>query len=98
MTPTFDRALASGHFLTCHHGGAWDGRPNAGVGSTGTAVAAMGTAVALPVYGMTVLGINMHNKKAPGATALLRRLKPTNWHNNVFAWTIGASRTGSAKL
>jgi hypothetical protein len=35
-----------------------------GLGSTGAAVAATATAVALPVYGLTVLGINMHNKEA----------------------------------
>ncbi len=37
---------------------------SAGIGSTGAAAAATATAVALPAYGLTVLGINMHNKKA----------------------------------
>jgi hypothetical protein len=36
----------------------------AGISSTGAAVAATATAVALPAYGLTVLGINMHNKEA----------------------------------
>jgi hypothetical protein len=35
---------------------------SAGVGTTGAAAAATVTAVALPVYGVTVFGINMHNK------------------------------------
>lgn len=35
---------------------------SAGVGAVGAATAATLTAVALPVYGATVLGINMHNK------------------------------------
>jgi hypothetical protein len=37
---------------------------SAGIGSTGAAAAATATVVAIPVYGLTVLGINMHNKKA----------------------------------
>jgi hypothetical protein len=37
---------------------------SAGIGSTGAAAAATATAVAIPAYGLTVLGINMHNKKA----------------------------------
>ena len=37
---------------------------SAGVGSAGAAAAATITAVALPIYGATVFGINMHNKKA----------------------------------
>jgi hypothetical protein len=36
---------------------------SAGIGSTGAAAAATATAVAIPVYGLTVFGINMHNKK-----------------------------------
>ncbi len=36
---------------------------SAGVGSAGAAAAATITAVALPIYGATVFGINMHNKK-----------------------------------
>ena len=35
---------------------------SAGVGSAGAAAAATITAVALPIYGATVFGINMHNK------------------------------------
>lgn len=37
---------------------------SAGIGTTGAAAAATATAVALPVYGATVFGINMHNKAA----------------------------------
>jgi hypothetical protein len=37
---------------------------SAGVGSAGAATAATVTAVALPIYGATVLGINMHNRAA----------------------------------
>ncbi len=37
---------------------------SAGIGTTGAAAAATATAVALPVYGVTVFGINMHNKAA----------------------------------
>jgi hypothetical protein len=37
---------------------------SAGIGTTGTAAAATATAVALPIYGATVFGINMHNKAA----------------------------------
>jgi len=37
---------------------------SAGVGATGAAAAAAVTAVALPLYGATVFGINMHNKAA----------------------------------
>lgn len=36
---------------------------SAGVGSAGAAAAATITAVALPIYGAAVFGINMHNKK-----------------------------------
>jgi hypothetical protein len=35
---------------------------SAGVGAAGAAAAATATAVALPVYGLSVFGINMHNK------------------------------------
>jgi hypothetical protein len=35
-----------------------------GIGTTGAAAAATATAVALPVYGASVFGINMHNKAA----------------------------------
>ena len=37
---------------------------SAGIGAAGAAGAATATAVALPVYGATVFGINMHNKAA----------------------------------
>jgi hypothetical protein len=37
---------------------------SAGIGASGAAAAATATAVALPVYGATVFGINMHNKAA----------------------------------
>jgi hypothetical protein len=37
---------------------------SAGVGAAGAAAAATATAVALPLYGLTVFGINMHNKSA----------------------------------
>jgi hypothetical protein len=37
---------------------------SAGIGTTGAAAAATATVVALPVYGLTVFGINMHNKAA----------------------------------
>jgi hypothetical protein len=37
---------------------------SAGIGAAGAATAATLTAVALPVYGATVFGINMHNKAA----------------------------------
>jgi hypothetical protein len=37
---------------------------SAGIGTTGAAAAATATVVALPVYGATVFGINMHNKAA----------------------------------
>jgi hypothetical protein len=37
---------------------------SAGIGTTGAAAAATATVVALPVYGVTVFGINMHNKAA----------------------------------
>jgi hypothetical protein len=35
---------------------------SAGIGSAGAAAAATTTAVALPIYGLTMLGINRHNK------------------------------------
>lgn len=35
---------------------------SAGIGTTGAAAAATATAVALPIYGASVFGINMHNK------------------------------------
>jgi hypothetical protein len=37
---------------------------SAGIGAAGAATAATATAVALPVYGATVLSLNLHNKKA----------------------------------
>jgi hypothetical protein len=37
---------------------------SAGIGTAGAATAATVTAVALPIYGATVFGINMHNKAA----------------------------------
>ena len=37
---------------------------SAGIGTTGAAAAAAVTAVALPLYGAAILGINMHNKAA----------------------------------
>jgi hypothetical protein len=35
---------------------------SAGIGTTGAAAAATATAVALPIYGTSVFGINLHNK------------------------------------
>jgi hypothetical protein len=37
---------------------------SAGIGTTGAAAAATLTAIALPIYGVTVFSINMHNKAA----------------------------------
>lgn len=45
------------------------------LGTAGAATAATATAVALPVYGATVLGINIHNKKSITAEFNRRRLK-----------------------
>ena len=46
----------------------------AGVGSAGAAAAAATTAVALPVYGLTVWGMNRHNKAAINAEFMRRRM------------------------
>jgi hypothetical protein len=62
---------------------------SAGVGSAGAAAAATITAVALPIYGATVFGINMHNKKEIKKEFNRRRLP--------LPLTVGAgeTRTGS---
>jgi hypothetical protein len=62
---------------------------SAGVGSAGAAAAATITAVALPIYGATVLGINMHNRKVITKEFNRRRLP--------LPMTLGAgeTRTGS---
>jgi hypothetical protein len=59
------------------------------VGSSGAAVAATLTAVAIPIYGATILGINMHNRSAIKKEFDRRRL--------AFPLTLGPgeSRTGS---
>lgn len=61
----------------------------AGIGSAGAAAAATTTAVALPVYGLTMWGINKHNKAAIKAEFVRRRLPlPLNL-------APGETRTGS---
>jgi hypothetical protein len=62
---------------------------SAGVGSAGAAAVATTTAVALPVYGLTVFGINMHNKAEIKREFTRRRLP--------LPLTLGAgeTRTGS---
>jgi hypothetical protein len=62
---------------------------SAGVGPAGAAAAATTTAVALPVYGLTVFGINMHNKKAIRKEFDRRRLALP------LALGPGETRTGS---
>jgi hypothetical protein len=62
---------------------------SAGVGSAGAAAAATITAVALPIYGATVLGINIHNKKAMTKEFNRRRLPLP------LALGAGETRTGS---
>ncbi len=59
------------------------------VGSSGAAVAATVTAVAIPVYGATILGINMHNRSAIKKEFDRRRLSLP------LAIGPGESRTGS---
>ncbi len=44
------------------------------LGTAGAATVATGTAVALPVYGATVLGLNLHNRKKIAAEFKRRRL------------------------
>jgi hypothetical protein len=60
-----------------------------GIGSSGVAAAATVTAVAIPIYGATVLGINLHNRAAIKKEFDRRRLS--------LPLTLGAgeSRTGS---
>lgn len=51
------------------------GAASATVGAAGAATAATAATVALPVYGATVLGINLHNKKAVTTEFERRRLR-----------------------
>jgi hypothetical protein len=62
---------------------------SAGVGAAGAAAAATATAVALPVYGLSVFGINMHNKSVIHKEFERRRI--------LFPLTLGPgeSHTGS---
>lgn len=60
-----------------------------GIGASGAAAAAAVTAVALPIYGATVLGINLHNKSAIKKEFDRRRLSLP------FTLSAGESRTGS---
>lgn len=51
------------------------GATSAIVGGAGAATTATATAIALPVYGATMLGINLHNKKVITAEFNRRRLR-----------------------
>jgi hypothetical protein len=61
----------------------------AAIGGAGAATAATATAVALPLYGATVLGMNLHNKKSIKAEFNRRRLRLP------LALAAGETRTGS---
>ena len=65
------------------------GAASAAIGGAGAATAATATAAALPVYGATVLGINLHNRKAIMTEFNRRRLRLP------LVLAAGETRTGS---
>jgi hypothetical protein len=65
------------------------GAAGAAIGGAGAATAATATAVALPLYGATVLGMNLHNKKSIMAEFNRRRLRLP------LVLAAGETRTGS---
>ena len=65
------------------------GAASAAIGGAGAATAATVTAAALPVYGATVLGMNLHNKKSIEAEFNRRRLRLP------LVLAAGETRTGS---
>ena len=65
------------------------GAASAAIGGAGAATAATATAVALPLYGATVLGINLHNKKSIKAEFNRRQLRLP------LVLAAGETRTGS---
>lgn len=65
------------------------GAASAAIGGAGAATAATVTAAALPVYGATVLGVNLHNKKSIKAEFNRRRLQLP------LVLAAGETRTGS---
>jgi hypothetical protein len=86
---TVVRVAAPRILVTAAESSGTAGAAGAAIGGTGAATAATATAVALPLYGATVLGMNLHNKKSILAEFNRRRLRLPS----VLA--AGETRTGS---